>query len=334
MEGNLSREVSLKWIFLVSDSGPGNPKSIHIDDPGGSSSGSAISVAANLVAGSLGSETDGSILCPSGSNSVVGIKPTAGLTSIAGVVPITPLQDTVGPICRTVLDAALVLETIAGIDINDKATIKALKYVPRDGYAQFLKIDGLRGKRLGVVRAFYGFGNDTFKHDTFKLHLKTLRQKGAVLVDNLEINNIQEIFNDQSEDIAMAYEFKLSLNAYLEKLKEYGQDLMLVAQKTNGVRELKEAVLNMARLSHIGFEKLMITNNLDAMVVSFSFFASILARGGYPGVTVPAGYEKRAPFGIIFGGLKGSEPKLIQIAYSFEQATLIRKPPPLRKLEV
>ncbi|KAH1050605.1 hypothetical protein AAZX31_08G103400 [Glycine max] len=193
MEGNLLREVSLKWIFLVSDSGPGNPKSIHIDDPGGSSSGSAISVAANLVAGSLGSETDGSILCPSGSNSVVGIKPTVGLTSIAGVVPITPLQDTVGPICRTVLDAALVLETIAGIDINDKATIKASKYVPRDGYAQFLKIDGLRGKRLGVVRAFYGFGNDTFKHDTFKLHLKTLRQKGAVLVDNLEINNIQEI---------------------------------------------------------------------------------------------------------------------------------------------
>ncbi|KAH1236709.1 putative amidase [Glycine max] len=308
MEGNLLREVSLKWIFLVSDSGPGNPKSIHIDDPGGSSSGSAISVAANLVAGSLGSETDGSILCPSGSNSVVGIKPTVGLTSIAGVVPITPLQDTVGPICRTVLDAALVLETIAGIDINDKATIKASKYVPRDGYAQFLKIDGLRGKRLGVVRAFYGFGNDTFKHDTFKLHLKTLS-----LADVIAFNK---------------------KHPKLEKLKEYGQDLMLVAQKTNGVRELKEAVLNMARLSHIGFEKLMITNNLDAMVVPFSFFASILARGGYPGVTVPAGYEKGAPFGIIFGGLKGSEPKLIQIAYSFEQATLIRKPPPLRKLEV
>lgn len=119
-----------------------------------------------------------------------------------------------------------------------------------------------------------------------------------------------------------------------EKLKEYGQDLMLVAQKTNGVRELKEAVLNMARLSHNGFEKLMITKKLDAVVVPFSFFVSILARGGYPGVTVPAGYEKGAPFGIIFGGLKGSEPKLIEIAYSFEQATLIRKPPPLRKLEV
>ncbi|KAG5029416.1 hypothetical protein JHK87_012930 [Glycine soja] len=329
-----------------------------MDGPCGSSSGSAISVAANLVAVSLGSETDGSILCPSGSNSVVGIKPTVGLTSRAGVVPITPLQDTVGPICRTVSDAALVLETIAGIDVNDKATIKASKYLPRGGYAQFLKKDGLRGKRLGVVRTFYGFGNDTFMHDTFELHLKTIRQKGAVLVDHLEINNIQEIFNDQSEDIAMAYEFKLSLNAYLrdlvaspvrsladviafnkkhpklEKLKEYGQDLMLIAQKTNGVRELKEAVLNMARLSHNGFEKLMITKKLDAVVVPFSFFVSILARGGYPGVTVPAGYEKGAPFGIIFGGLKGSEPKLIEIAYSFEQATLIRKPPPLRKLKV
>ncbi|KAK7400038.1 hypothetical protein VNO78_11237 [Psophocarpus tetragonolobus] len=328
-----------------------------MDDPCGSSSGSAISVAANLAALSLGSETDGSILCPSDYNSVVGIKPTVGLTSRAGVVPITPRQDTIGPICRTVSDAALVLETIAGIDINDKATIKASKYVPRGGYAQFLKKDGLRGKRLGVVRIFYSvFGNDTFKRDTFEMHLKTLRQKGAVLVDNLAIDNLQEIFKDQSENIAIAYEFKLSLNAYLrdlvaspvrsladviafnnkhpklEKLKEYGQDLMLIAQKTKGVRELREAVLDMARLSHIGFEKLMITNKLDAVVVPLSFFNSILARGGYPAVTVPAGYSKGAPFGIIFGGLKGSEPKLIEIAYSFEQATMIRKPPPLRKL--
>ncbi|TKY59922.1 carbon-nitrogen ligase, with glutamine as amido-N-donor [Spatholobus suberectus] len=256
----------------------------------------------------------------------------------------------------TVSDAALVLETIAGIDINDKATIKASKYVPRGGYVQFIKKDGLRGKRLGIVRFFYNFGNDTFMQDTFKLHLKTLRQKGAVLVDNLEIENIEEIINDPSETIALDYEFKLSLNAYLrdlaaspvrsladviafnkkhpklEKLKEYGQDLMLSAQKTNGVRELKQAVLNMSRLSHNGFEKLMITNKLDAVVVPLSFFTSILAIGGYPGVSVPAGYEKGAPFGIIFGGLKGSEPKLIEIAYSFEQATMIRKPPPFRKL--
>lgn len=119
-----------------------------------------------------------------------------------------------------------------------------------------------------------------------------------------------------------------------EKLEEYGQDLLLLAEETNGVEELNHAVLNMSRLSHNGFEKLMITNELDAVVVPSSTFSSILAIGGYPGVIVPAGYEKGVPFGICFGGLKGSESKLIEIAYSFEQATMIRKPPPLRKLEI
>ncbi|KAL5100244.1 hypothetical protein RYX36_004571, partial [Vicia faba] len=186
--------------------------------PCGSSSGSAISVAANLVTVSLGTKTDGSILCPSNFNSVVGIKPTVGLTSRAGVVPISPRQDTIGPICRTVSDAAYVLETIAGIDTVDKATIEASKYIPKGGYAQFLKKDGLRGKRLGVVRLFYNFGNDTFMHETFKLRLKTLRQRGAVLVDNLKIDDIDDIIVAQSEIIALNFEFKLSLNAYLKDL--------------------------------------------------------------------------------------------------------------------
>ncbi|KAL2343483.1 hypothetical protein Fmac_004768 [Flemingia macrophylla] len=362
----LGKATLSEWSYYRSNTAPSgwsarggygkNPYTLGT--PCGSSSGSAISVAANLVAVSLGSETDGSILCPSGYNSAVGIKPTVGLTSRAGVVPISPRQDTVGPICRTVSDAALVLETIAGFDINDKATIKASKYVPKGGYAQFLKKDGLRGKRLGVVRDFYGFGKGTLRHETFELHFKTLRQKGAVVVDNLKIENLDEILNDQSESIAMGLEFKLALNAYLkdlvaspvrslddviafnkkhpklEKLEEYGQDIMLFAQKIKGIGILKEAVLNMSRLSHSGFEKLMITNKLDAVVVPFSSFSSILAIGGYPGVSVPAGYEKGEPFGIVFGGLKGSEPKLVEIAYSFEQATMIRKPPPVRELKV
>ncbi|WJX47114.1 amidase [Trifolium repens] len=329
-----------------------------LDEPCGSSSGSAISVAANLVSVSLGTETDGSILCPSSFNSVVGIKPTVGLTSRAGVVPISPRQDTVGPICRTVSDAAYVLEAIAGIDTYDNATIEASKYIPKGGYAQFLKKDGLKGKRLGVVRQFYEFGDDTLLNETFKLHLKTLRQRGAVLVDNLKIDNIDEIFGDQSEGIALNFEFKLSLNRYLKDLVaspvksladviafnkkhpklekiEYGQDLMVQAEKTNGIGKAeKQALLNMTRWSQKGFEKLMKRNKLDAVVAPFSSFISILAIGGYPGVSVPAGYEKGVPFGICFGGLKGSEPKLIEIAYSFEQATLIRKPPPLRKLDV
>ncbi|MED6186531.1 hypothetical protein PIB30_118837 [Stylosanthes scabra] len=319
-------------------------------DPRGSSSGSAISVATNMVTVSLGTETDGSILCPSDSNSVVGIKPTVGLTSRAGVVPISPRQDTVGPICRTVSDAAHVLETIAGFDINDEATFEASKYVPKGGYAQFLRKDGLRGKRLGLVRAFFA-RNEAFLQYTFR----NLRNRGAILVDNLEIDNINEICNGLSRDIALKIEFKQALNAYLqdlvdspvrsladviafnkkhlklEKIDEYGQDIMLEAQKTSGIgKQLNEALLNMTRLSKNGFEKLMRSNKLDAVVTPFSSFSSILAIGGYPGVIVPAGYDEEGePFGICFGGLKGSEPKLIEIAYSFEQANKIRKPPSL-----
>ncbi|KAK7247025.1 hypothetical protein RIF29_41901 [Crotalaria pallida] len=328
--------------------------------PCGSSSGSAISVAANLVTVSLGSETDGSILCPSNTNSVVGIKPTVGLTSRAGVVPISPRQDTIGPICRTVSDAAYVLETIAGLDFDDKATIEASKYVPKGGYAQFLKKDGLRGKRLGVLRSlFYDFGNATYLREIYEQRLNTLRRRGAVLIDNLKIDNIDAILSDPSEDIALNFEFKLSLNAYLkdlvaspvrtladviafnkkhpkvEKLIEYGQDLMLEAQKTNGIgKRENQALLNMTRYSKNGFEKLMIRNKLDAVVVPGWILSRILAIGGYPGVNVPAGYDNKGkPFGISFGGLKGTEPKLIEIAYSFEQASKIRKHPPIQKLE-
>ncbi|KAI4344885.1 hypothetical protein L6164_012068 [Bauhinia variegata] len=121
-------------------------------------------------------KTDGSILCPSEVNSVVGIKPTVGLTCRAGVVPISPRQDTVGPIRRTLIDAAYVLEAVAGIDARDKETIEVSQYIPRGGYSQYLKIDGLRGKRLGLLGAAVEFflGNDTFRKETFKKHLRTL----------------------------------------------------------------------------------------------------------------------------------------------------------------
>ncbi|KAI9114914.1 hypothetical protein K1719_013927 [Acacia pycnantha] len=186
-------------------------------DPCGSSSGSAISVAANLVAVSLGTETFGSILCPSTYNSVVGIKPTVGLTSRDGVVPISQRQDTVGPICRTVSDAAYVLEAIAGVDARDKATIKASKYVPKGGYAQFLRKDGLKGKRLGIVRYYYRF-NGTSLQKTYEKHLKTLRQQGAVLIDNLKIDNVEIIEDAGYEFTALHAEFKIALNSYLKAL--------------------------------------------------------------------------------------------------------------------
>ncbi|CAN1771183.1 Probable amidase At4g34880 [Linum perenne] len=272
-------------------------------DPCGSSSGPAISMAANFATVSLGSETDGSILCPSSSNSVVGIKPTVGLTSRAGVIPISPRQDTIGftlcyyyrPICRTVADAAHVLDTITGFDRNDPATKAAAKYIPRGGYKQFLKQKGLKGKRLGIPAL-----NSYLKG----LVSSKVRSLGDVIAFNKKF-------------------------PALEKTKEYGQDLLETSEGLNGSKdELKAVLLNLKRLSEIGIEKVMKEQKLDALVSGEVSLRTVLAIGGYPGITVPAGYDgKGVPFGIFFGGLKGSEPKLIEIGYGFEQATMIRKPP-------
>ncbi|KAL0692854.1 hypothetical protein Bca4012_060034 [Brassica carinata] len=308
-----------------------------VTDPSGSSSGSAISVAANLVAVSLGTETDGSILSPSSQNSVVGIKPSVGLTSRAGVVPISLRQDSVGPICRRVSDSVHVLDAIVGYDPLDEATKTASKYIPKGGYKQFLRANGLKGKRLGIV-----FGS-LIDH-----HIKTLRQEGAIVMENLTLP-----YTDSGEVIALLAEFKISLNAYLkalvkspvrsladviafnkkfakkEKVKEWGQDVFLEAEATNGMGDKeKAALLTMEEFSRNGIEKLMKENKLDAIVTLGSTLSSVLAIGGYPGITIPAGYDSEGvPFGISFGGLRFSEPTLIEIAYGFEQATLITKPP-------
>ncbi|GLT86108.1 hypothetical protein SLE2022_042700 [Rubroshorea leprosula] len=335
--------------------GQGKNPYVLAADPLGSSSGSAISVAANLVAVSLGTETNGSILSPASSNSVVGIKPTVGLTSRAGVIPISPRQDTIGPICRTVSDAVYVLDAIVGLDDNDEATSKALDYIPSGGYGQFLNPNGLQEKRLGIVRyPFFEFAKESVLTQTFESHFQTLREQGAILVDNLEISNVNDIiFGWSDEQTALAAEFKLSLNAYLvelvsspvrsladviaynqkyadlEKINEYDHDTFLLADATNGIGDNEKAILaNLEKLSEDGFEKLMKENKLDALVTPDSCAASVLAIGGFPGISVPAGYDSEGvPFGICFGGLKGTEAKLIEIAYGFEQATKIRKPP-------
>ncbi|CAN8229381.1 unnamed protein product [Cochlearia groenlandica] len=315
-------------------------------NPCGSSSGSAISVAANLAALSIGTETDGSILCPASQNSVVGIKPTVGLTSRAGVVPISLRQDTVGPICRTVSDAVYLLDAIVGYDPLDKDTKAASKFIPKGGYKQFLRANGLKGKRLGIV----------MKHPYLDQHMETFRREGAIVINNLTIPNVEVIlgFIDSGEETAVLAEFKMSLNAYLkelvkspvrslaeviaaynndlaeqEKVKEWGQEVFIAAEATNGMGKKERAALRkMEELSRDGIEKLMKEMKLDAIVTLGSALSSVLAIGGYPGINVPAGYDSEGvPFGITVGGLRFSEPKLIEIAYGFEQATLIRKPP-------
>ncbi|GMJ08857.1 hypothetical protein like AT4G34880 [Hibiscus trionum] len=327
-------------------------------DPCGSSSGSAIAAAANLAAVTLGTETDGSILCPSSYNAVVGFRPTLGLTSRAGVIPITLRQDTVGPICRTVADAVYVLDAIAGVDSHDAATTEAAKYIPTGGYKQYLKTDGLKGTRLGLLKdAFFNFPTESVENKTYERHFNTLRQRGAVLVDNLDASKFMEVYEDigTNEILAMTAEFKLAINSYLqtlevssvrslkdliefnnknsdlEKIEQYGQERFLEAEATNGIREKEqEAIQKLADMSRDGFEKIMRENNLDALLASpLSLASSILATGQHPGITVPAGVDGEGlPFGLCFGGLKGSEPTLIKVAYDFEQATKIRRPPP------
>ncbi|KAK8370561.1 hypothetical protein V6Z11_A01G183500 [Gossypium hirsutum] len=326
--------------------------------PCGSSSGSAISVAANLVTVSLGTETDGSILCPSSFNSVVGLKPTVGLTR-AGVIPVTPRQDTIGPICRTVSDAVYVLDAIVGFDSNDEATRYASYYIPPGGYKRFHNPYGLKGKRSGIVRnSFFKIAQGLGLAQTFENHLHTLRRQGAIVVDNLQIANIDVILNvtASGEAVAIVAEFKLSLNAYLRELvassvrsladiiafnlkfpdlkltDKIGQDIFLEAQATNGIgAQEKAALANLENLSKNGLEKLMRDYKLDAVVIPRADASSVYAIGGFPAIIVPAGYDSQGvPIGISFGGLKGSEGKLIEIAYAFEQATKIRKPPPFK----
>ncbi|KAI4342115.1 hypothetical protein MLD38_026772 [Melastoma candidum] len=333
-------------------------------DPCGSSSGSAISVAANLVAVSLGTETDGSILCPASANSVVGIKPTVGLTSRAGVVPLTPRQDTIGPITRTVADAVCVLEVIAGYDYKDaEATKAASQDIPKGGYLQFLKADGLRGKRIGIVRdPFFNFTGQPDAARAYQNHFQTLRDAGAVLVDNLKIDNIDVIldFYASGEELACLAEFKIALNNYLKSLVSspvrsladviafnnnnvkleltdtIDQSIFLLSQATNGIgSKEKLAIQKMAQLTHDGFLKLISQYRLDAVMAPGSAISPVLAIGGFPGINVPAGYDSTGvPFGVSFGGLKGSEPKLIEIANGFEQATKVRKPPSNRNLQI
>ncbi|KAJ7982253.1 Amidase family protein [Quillaja saponaria] len=287
----------------------------------GSSSGPAIAVAANLVTVALGSETDGSILCPASANSVVGFKPTVGLTSRAGVIPISPRQDSVGPISRTVADAVHVLDIIAGTDPRDPATKDADSRKPPHDYKQHLIPGGLTGKRLGILRVSPFFNltrgpDDVAYNKTYEKHFKTIKNKGAVLVDNLVIPNIGTItnFTGSGEKLALLVEFKIALNTYLgeltsspELIDKIGQDILLEAESTNGFNStVNESISKLIMLTQ-GFEKVITDNKLDAVLIPgiAEPVYSLFSIGGYPAITVPSGYDPDDwPFGLVFGGLK------------------------------
>ncbi|PYQ12832.1 MAG: amidase [Acidobacteria bacterium] len=333
-------------------------------NPCGSSSGSGVAVSANLCALAIGTETDGSIVCPSSINGIVGMKPTVGLVSRAGIIPIAHSQDTAGPMARTVRDAAILLGAIAGADPRDPATAEAGRAAT--DYTRLLDPDGLRGARIGVVRKSFGFHADVDR--VMEDALAEMKRRGAVLLDPADIPHAGEY--DETELAVLLYELKADLNAYLatlgpeapvrtladviafneahraEEMPYFGQDLFLKAQEKGPLTDLAyvEALAHSRRLAALeGIDAVMSQQKLDALVaptggpawltdlVTGDHFSGGLstppAVAGYPHVTLPAGHVFGLPVGISFAGRAGSEPTLIRLAYAFEQATRARRPP-------
>ncbi len=334
--------------------------------PCGSSSGSGSAIAANLAAASVGTETDGSIVCPASINGVVGIKPTVGLTSRSGVIPISHSQDTVGPLGRSVADAAAVLSALTGVDSRDSATLSSKGHVGID-YTKFLDGDGLRGARIGVCREVY-FGYSAKTDEIIERAISRLAELGAIIVDPANIPTASAMEQSESEMTVLLHEFKADLNAYLaelqntemrtledliefnrthasEELPYFGQELFLQAQETSiddpKYRTALEENLRLSRQE--GIDAVMEQHDLDALVMPTGNPAWCIdhvngdhhlggssqpaALAGYPAISVPAGYSFELPVGITFMGRAFSEPVLIRLAYAFEQATKVRRPP-------
>src|SRR5882757_7620016 len=345
----------------------GQAKNPYVLDrnPCGSSSGSGGAVSANLSALAIGTETDGSIVCPSSANGVVGIKPTLGLVSRAGIIPIAHNQDTAGPMARTVRDAAILLGVIAGVDPRDSATSASNGRGQAD-YTQFLDAGGLRGAKIGVVRKHFGFNDAVDALMTSAIDV--MKQQGAVIVDPVEI--VTEGKFDDSEFDVLLYEFKADLNAYLaglgpkapvrtlqdiiayndahkdQEMPFFGQDIMIKAQAKGPLTEKAylDALANDQKLSREqGIDAAMEKNKLDALITPTGGpawitdlitgdhfgggYSTASAVAGYPHITVPAGFTHNLPVGISFFGRAYSEGALIKIAYGYEQATKHRKAP-------
>ncbi len=343
----------------------GQTKNPYVLDrnPCGSSSGSGVAVSANLCMIAIGTETNGSIVCPSTANGIVGIKPTVGLLSRSGIVPISFTQDTPGPMARTVTDAATALGVMTGIDPADSKTAASEGKALTD-YTPFLKEDGLKGKRLG----WFTSGRGThFKVDTLMQHaVNFLRSQGA------EVIEIEDIYDREAGSLSfqvLLWEFKDGLNKYFASLGEnapvksmedliafnnqdtiemlyYDQELILEAQKKGDVNspEFQEILAKMNRLvREEGIDRVMKEHNLDAFIAptgspawktdlvngdSYTVSSSSpAAMAGYPNITVPMGFVDGLPVGISFFGRAWSEPLLIEIAYSWEQGTKYRKAP-------
>lgn len=332
-------------------------------NPCGSSSGSGVAVSANLTVLAIGTETNGSIVCPSNASGIVGIKPTVGLISRSGIIPISYTQDTAGPMARTVSDAAICLGAMTAQDSNDPKTTVEGRVALHD-YTSFLKDNGLQGKRIGVYTPARDFHHQVSK--IFDEALTTIEKGGAELIDVDRISPVRvggDSFN------VMLYEFKDGLNKYFSslgpdakiksledliafnkndevELKYFDQDLLEQAQEKKGLdsQEYKDALERMLlNTRSLGLDKVMDELQLDAIVAPTGSPAwktdlvngdrflggssSPAAQSGYPSITCPMGFVDELPVGISIFGKAWTEGKLIEIAFAFEQMTKVRKAP-------
>jgi amidase len=333
-------------------------------NPCGSSSGSAVVAAADLATVTIGTETDGSIVCPSGTNADIGIKPTLGLVSRNGIVPISEEQDTAGPIARNVTDAAVLLRVVAGHDPADPATAASAGHIP-SSYTQFLNPNALRGARIGIWRE----GNFGFSPETDFIMEQTiarLKELGATIVDPANIP-IEPAYGP--EGTALNFEFKHDIAAYLQahtgpgypktltdllefdnqhraqEMPFFGQEVFVAANATGSLTDpaYLQARHDATTIAQNAINNTLAANHLDAIVAptnSPAWTTDLIngdhfllgsstpaAVAGYPSITVPVGFSHQLPVGMSLIGGRWAEPKLIALAYAWEHATHIRHAP-------
>lgn len=331
-------------------------------NPCGSSSGSGVAVSANLAVLAVGTETDGSVVCPAGINGIVGIKPSIGLVSRDGIIPIAHSQDTAGPMARTVRDAALMLNAMSARDPHDPASEERPETIP--DYAEGLDANALNGKRIGVLRTYGGAGANPYIEQVFEEAIQSLKDQGAAVVDPIELDT--EGVGDAEYEVLL-YEFRADLNAYLEAadaplktiddiiafnraqadtvMPYFGQEHMELAAEKGPLTDdaYLEALRTSKEISRRALSGALTEHRLDALIAPtngpawkidlvnsdhFSVGSSSLAAvSGYASVTVPAGSVFGLPIGVSFIGGPFSEQRLIPIAYAFEQATRARRAP-------
>jgi amidase len=333
-------------------------------NPCGSSSGSGVAAAADLATVAIGTETDGSIVCPSGQNGDVGIKPTLGLASRSGIVPISAEQDTAGPIARNVTDAAVVLGAMTGVDPDDPATAAQPGHVTTD-YTTYLSSGALLGARIGVWRQG-NFGASPETDAIMEQTITRMKSLGATIVDPADIP-IEPAYDP--EFTALLFEFKHDIAAYLQahttpgypktlqdlidfdnahaaqEMPYFGQEIFQLAQDTDGLSDpaYQKARSDATSIAQQAIDDTLAKYHLDAIIAATNSPAwktdlvhgdqflvgssSPAAISGYASITVPAGYSSSLPVGVSFIAGRWSEPELIKLGYSWEQATHIRRPP-------